>query len=93
MHPAFGGAGGANGFGGFINDPTAQMGLQMGQGALKVGQEYMEQNVSGVHPLMLGISGWHCEARSGVGIVLWMCKGYDGHEARKSNTNLDNSLL
>ncbi|KAI7033959.1 YIF1-domain-containing protein [Hortaea werneckii] len=44
MHPAFGGAGGANGFGGFINDPTAQMGLQMGQGALKVGQEYMEQN-------------------------------------------------
>lgn len=46
MHPAFGGAGGANGFGGFINDPTAQMGLQMGQGALKVGQEYMEQNVS-----------------------------------------------
>lgn len=66
MHPAFGGAGGANGFGGFINDPTAQMGLQMGQGALKVGQEYMEQNVSGVDPLMLGISGWHCEDGPGV---------------------------
>lgn len=36
MHPAFGG---------LINDPTAQMGLQMGQSAMKVGQEYVEQNV------------------------------------------------
>ncbi len=33
-------------FGGFMNDPTAQMGLQMGQSAMKVGQEYVEQNVS-----------------------------------------------
>ncbi|KAK0278004.1 Protein transport protein yif1 [Friedmanniomyces endolithicus] len=31
-------------FGGFMNDPTAQMGLQMGQSAMKVGQEYVEQN-------------------------------------------------
>ena len=28
-----------------MNDPTAQMGFQMGQSALKVGQEYMDQNV------------------------------------------------
>lgn len=32
-------------YGGFINDPTAQMGFQVGQTALKHGQEYMEQNV------------------------------------------------
>lgn len=32
-------------FGGFMNDQTAQMGFQMGQSAVKVGQEYMEQNV------------------------------------------------
>lgn len=32
-------------FGGFMNDHTAQMGFQMGQSAVKVGQEYMEQNV------------------------------------------------
>lgn len=28
-----------------MNDPTTQMGLQLGQGAMKVGQEYMEHNV------------------------------------------------
>ena len=28
-----------------MNDPAAQMGLQMGQSAMKVGQEYVEQNV------------------------------------------------
>ena len=28
-----------------MNDHTAQMGFQMGQSAVKVGQEYMEQNV------------------------------------------------
>ena len=38
MHPAFGG---------FINDSTAQMGLQVGKTAMMAGQEYMEQNVSG----------------------------------------------
>lgn len=32
-------------FGGFINDPTAQMGFQMGKTAVAAGQEYMEQNV------------------------------------------------
>ena len=35
-------------FGGFMNDPTAQMGLQMGQSAKKVGQEYVEQNVRAI---------------------------------------------
>lgn len=33
-------------YGGFINDPTAQMGFQVGQTALKHGTEYVEQNVS-----------------------------------------------
>ena len=28
-----------------MNDHTAQMGFQMGQSAVKVGQEYVEQNV------------------------------------------------
>jgi hypothetical protein len=37
MHPAFGG---------FMNDPTAQMGVQLGQSAVAAGQQYMEQNVS-----------------------------------------------
>lgn len=32
-------------FGGFINDPTAQMGFQVGKTALNAGTEYMEQNV------------------------------------------------
>lgn len=35
----------APGFGGFMNDPTAQMGYQLGKTALNTGQEYMEQNV------------------------------------------------
>ncbi|KAL1990964.1 hypothetical protein VTN49DRAFT_5468 [Thermomyces lanuginosus] len=33
-------------FGGFINDPTAQMGFQMGKTAVMAGQEYMEQNLN-----------------------------------------------
>lgn len=28
-----------------MNDPTAQMGYQVGKSALNAGQEYMEQNV------------------------------------------------
>ena len=36
MHPSFGG---------FINDPTAQLGFQMGKTAMDAGQQYMEQNV------------------------------------------------
>lgn len=36
MHPAFGG---------FMNDPTTQMGFQMGKSAVEAGQQYMEQNV------------------------------------------------
>lgn len=33
-------------YGGFMNDQTAQMGLQVGQTAFKHGQEYVEQNVN-----------------------------------------------
>ncbi|KAI4123768.1 MAG: hypothetical protein LQ338_005117 [Usnochroma carphineum] len=33
-------------FGGFMNDPTAQMGYQLGKTALNTGQEYMEQNIN-----------------------------------------------
>lgn len=36
----------APGFGGFMNDQTAQMGFQVGQKAVMAGQEYMEQSVS-----------------------------------------------
>ncbi|KAI4116126.1 MAG: hypothetical protein LQ345_003405 [Seirophora villosa] len=36
----------APGFGGFMNDPTAQMGYQLGKTALNTGQEYMEQNIN-----------------------------------------------
>jgi hypothetical protein len=32
-------------FGGFINDPTAQLGYQMGRSAVGAGQAYVEQNV------------------------------------------------
>lgn len=35
----------APGFGGFMNDQTAQMGFQVGQKAVMAGQEYMEQSV------------------------------------------------
>ncbi|PYH94273.1 ER to Golgi transport protein Yif1 [Aspergillus ellipticus CBS 707.79] len=43
--PAQGGSGTyAPGFGGFINDPTAQMGFQVGKTAMAAGQEYMESN-------------------------------------------------
>ncbi|KAK5243318.1 Protein transport protein yif1, partial [Exophiala xenobiotica] len=41
--------GGGPGFGqsfNFINDPTAQMGFQVGSHAMKAGQEYMEQNLN-----------------------------------------------
>ncbi|KAF1963200.1 YIF1-domain-containing protein [Byssothecium circinans] len=31
-------------FGGFINDPTTQLGFQMGKSAVDAGQQYMEQN-------------------------------------------------
>ena len=36
----------APGFGGFMNDQTAQMGFQVGQKAVMAGQEYMEQSVT-----------------------------------------------
>ncbi|KAL8687342.1 MAG: hypothetical protein Q9218_006457 [Villophora microphyllina] len=43
-----GGGGGsfAPAFGGFMNDPTAQMGYQVGKTALNAGQEIFEQNVN-----------------------------------------------
>ncbi|PGH11772.1 hypothetical protein AJ79_04673 [Helicocarpus griseus UAMH5409] len=45
--PAQGGSGTfAPGFGGFISDPTAQMGFQVGKSAVMAGQEYMEQNLN-----------------------------------------------
>ncbi|KIW27042.1 uncharacterized protein PV07_06823 [Cladophialophora immunda] len=47
--PPAGGGGGGGGFGpnfGFMSDPTAQMGFQVGQHAMKAGQEYMEQNLN-----------------------------------------------
>ncbi|KAF9891341.1 hypothetical protein FE257_004196 [Aspergillus nanangensis] len=45
--PAQGGSGTyAPGFGGFINEPTAQMGFQVGKTAMAAGQEYMEQNLN-----------------------------------------------
>ncbi|OAL35980.1 hypothetical protein AYO20_04641 [Fonsecaea nubica] len=47
--PSAGGGGGGGGFGpnfGFMTDPTAQMGFQVGQHAMKAGQEYMEQNLN-----------------------------------------------
>jgi len=44
-HPPPGGQNTFGAYGGFINDPTAQMGFQVGQTAFKHGTEYMEQNV------------------------------------------------
>jgi hypothetical protein len=32
-------------FGGFMNDPTAQMGFQVGKGMLNAGQDYVDKNV------------------------------------------------
>jgi hypothetical protein len=43
--PQQGGNNAFGAYGGFINDPTAQMGFQVGQTALKHGTEYVEQNV------------------------------------------------
>ena len=45
QQPPIGGAYAHPAFGGFINDPTAQMGFQVGKTALNAGTEYMEQNV------------------------------------------------
>jgi hypothetical protein len=46
--PPGAGGGGAGGFGqnfNFMSDPTAQMGFQVGQHAMRAGQDYVEQNV------------------------------------------------
>ena len=42
-----GGADAYSAYGGFLNDPTAQMGYQVGKTAMIAGQEYMESNVCG----------------------------------------------
>lgn len=44
-NPAGGGGYMAGPYMNFMADPAAQMGLQMGQSAMKVGQDYVEQNV------------------------------------------------
>ena len=44
-------------FGGFMNDQTAQMGLQVGQKAFLAGQEAMEQSVCRYCPARTAISG------------------------------------
>jgi hypothetical protein len=46
MHPAFGG---------FMNDPTAQLGFQMGKTAVDAGQQYVEQNVCHPEPCDLSM--------------------------------------
>ncbi|KAI9711461.1 MAG: hypothetical protein M1820_002024 [Bogoriella megaspora] len=43
-HQGSGGYMGGPAFGGFMSDPTAQMGLQVGGQAIMAGQQYMEQN-------------------------------------------------
>lgn len=51
--PAQGGSGTYGpGFGGFISDPTAQMGFHVGKNAVMAGQEYMEQSVWTTSSLM-----------------------------------------
>ncbi|KEF61588.1 uncharacterized protein A1O9_03156 [Exophiala aquamarina CBS 119918] len=45
------GGGMGQGFGGFMNDPTAQMGFQVGKTAVAAGQEYMEQNFNRYVPV------------------------------------------
>lgn len=49
MHPAFGG---------FMNDPTAQMGFQVGKNMAMAGQEYVEQNVGATIPLPWFRKAW-----------------------------------
>lgn len=57
--PVHGGGNGAYapGFGGFINDPTAQMGFQVGKSAMMAGHDYMEQNVSSIIGGYFGLEG------------------------------------
>jgi len=44
-------------YGGFMNDQTAQMGFQVGQTALKHGQEYVEQNVRKTPRVLFHLAG------------------------------------
>lgn len=44
-------------FGGFMNDPTTAMGIQVGRTAMAAGQEYMEQHVSSLAALRTGVQG------------------------------------
>lgn len=57
--PVHGGGSYGPGFGGFINDPTAQMGFQVGKSAVMAGQEYMEQNVR-IQAHLWGITADDC---------------------------------
>ena len=41
---------GGNAFGGFMNDPSAQMTFQVGKSAFDAGHQYFEQNVRTVLP-------------------------------------------
>ncbi|KAF2745879.1 putative membrane protein [Sporormia fimetaria CBS 119925] len=43
--PGAGAYGAYPNFGGFMNDPTAQMGFQIGKSAVDAGQQYVEQNL------------------------------------------------
>ena len=45
--PAFGG--------GFLNDPTTAMGIQVGKTAMAAGQEYLDQNVRSFHQIFKGL--------------------------------------
>lgn len=50
-----------------MNDPTAQMGFQLGKSAVDAGQQYMEQNVSHIHLVDSGrdlsFVGWKTRAK------------------------------
>ena len=55
LQPQQGGMGGYGaGFEGFISDPTAQMGFQIGKHAMDAGQHYIDQNV---RPVIWGLKG------------------------------------
>ena len=58
-NPAQGGGQFAPGFGGFMSDPTAQMGFQVGKSAVMAGQEYMEQNVCPLFCFLFGYISSH----------------------------------
>ncbi|KAK8193591.1 putative membrane protein [Phyllosticta capitalensis] len=76
------------GFGGFLNDPTAQMGFSLGQNAARAGQEYMEQNFNryvNVNALKHYFNVTNSYVVNKLGLVLfpwrhrpWIRQNYDG---------------